>query len=295
MIFRTGLSLNRRIQTAVFGVPDDDFGPDDSVEKEAIAMRRLVMQRLRRAIILFIVLAGLSEPTDLLGQELTAVEAQSIAREATIYGYPIVETYRTMFAFAIDRDGEEFKSPFNTLKHEANVFTPADKGVVTPNADTPYSFLWIDLRREPVVLGVPAIEKGRYYSIQLTDLFKFNFDYIGSRTTGNGAGQYMIVGPNWTGEPPTNIDKIIRCETEFALAIYRTQLLGPDDLVNVKRIQLQYTVNTLSELLDEPKPGPETETEFPLSLPDTGSNLEFFSTLNFVCSSVRLINPNSSS
>ena len=187
-----------------------------------------------------------------------------------------------MYAFAIDGDSEEFKAPLNTLKHEANVFTPADNGVVTPNADTPYSFLWIDLRSEPVVLGVPAIESGRYYSIQLTDLFKFNFDYIGSRVTGNGAGQYLIAGPNWTGETPTGISKVIRCETEFAFAIYRTQLLGPDDLENVKDIQKLYTAKTLSEFAGKPIPAPATETEFPLPLSDAGPDLAFFSTLNFI-------------
>ncbi|WP_148072956.1 DUF1254 domain-containing protein [Bythopirellula goksoeyrii] len=215
-------------------------------------------------------------------QDLTAVEAQTIAREAYIYGYPIVESYRTMYAFAIDGDSDEFKAPLNAFKHEANVFTPADKEVVTPNADTPYSFLWMDLRSEPVVLGVPANEKARYYSIQLTDLFKFNFDYIGSRVTGNGAGQYLIAGPNWTGETPTGISKVIRCETGFALAVYRTQLLGPDDLQNVKDIQKQYTAKTLSEFAGEPMPAPATETEFPLPSPDAGPDLAFFSALNFI-------------
>ncbi|QDV24191.1 DUF1254 domain-containing protein [Aureliella helgolandensis] len=215
-------------------------------------------------------------------QELSSVEAQTIAREAYIFGFPIVESYRSMYDSAIDTTAKEFKAPLNTLKHEANLFTPADKGVVTPNADTPYSFLWMDLRNEPVVLGVPAIEKGRYYSIQMTDLFKFNFDYIGSRVTGNGAGQFLIAGPNWTGETPTGISKVIRCETEFALAIYRTQLLGPDDLENVKDIQKQYTSKTLSEFAGEPKPAPAIETEFPLPLSDAGADLAFFSTLNFI-------------
>ncbi|WP_201766780.1 DUF1254 domain-containing protein [Rhodopirellula sp. SWK7] len=240
------------------------------------------MQRLFRTFMLATVLAGLTDTTSVLGQELTPVEAQTIAREATIYGYPIVESYRTMHAFAIDRNSDEFKAPLNTLKHEANVFTPADKGVVTPNADTPYSFLWMDLRSEPVVLAVPAMDEGRYYSVQFTDLFKFNFAYIGSRVTGNGAGQYLIAGPSWTGETPANIDKVIRCETEFAFAVYRTQLLGPDDLEEVKNVQKQYTAKTLSDFTGEPMPTPATQTEFPLPSSDTDSDLAFFSTLNFV-------------
>jgi hypothetical protein len=121
-------------------------------------------------------------------QELTVVEAQTIAREAYIYGFPIVENYKRMYAFAIDTDGERFEAPFNTLKHRDRVFTAADTAVVTPNVDTPYSFLWMDLRTEPLVLGVPEIKDERYYSIQLIDLYHFTFGYIGSRATGINAG-----------------------------------------------------------------------------------------------------------
>ncbi len=244
---------------------------------------RYYAQHLGSAIVSFVLIAVFARcAVECDAQELTAIEAQAIAREAYIYGYPIIESYRTMYAFAIDRDSNEFKAPLNVLKHEANVFTPADTGVVTPNADTPYSYLWMDLRSEPVVLGVPAIQKGRYYSIELTDLFKFSFDYIGSRVTGNGAGQYLIAGPNWTGETPIGISKVIRCETEFAFAIYRTQLLGPDDLESVKQTQKQYTAKTLSEFMGEPKPAPTTETEFPLPFSDAGFDLAFFPTLNFI-------------
>ncbi|TWU31106.1 DUF1254 domain-containing protein [Novipirellula artificiosorum] len=239
------------------------------------------MQRLFLAIVSCVALTGLTDAANVLGQELTPVEAQTIAREATIYGYPIVESYRTLHAFAIDREGDEFKAPLNTLKHEANVFTPAENGVVTANADTPYSFLWMDLRDEPVVLGVPAMEEGRYYSIQLTDLFKFNFDYIGSRVTGNSAGQYLIAGPSWTGETPAGISKVIRCDTEFAFAIYRTQLLGPDDLENVKDIQNQYTATALSEYADRAKTDDAPDTVFSTPMPAEDSDLAFFSTLNF--------------
>ncbi len=109
------------------------------------------------------------------------MEAQTIAREAYIYGYPIVESYRTMYAFAIDATAMNSRHRSIRSSTRPTSSHPLTTVVVTPNADTPYSFLWMDLRSEPVVLGVPAMEEGRYYSIQLTDLFKFNFDYIGSR------------------------------------------------------------------------------------------------------------------
>ncbi len=60
--------------------------------------------------------------------------------------------YAVMHEYAIDRNSGQFKAPFNQIKNEPNVFTYKDTAIVTPNSDTPYSFVWMDLRAEPVVL-----------------------------------------------------------------------------------------------------------------------------------------------
>ncbi len=244
---------------------------------------RCEARHLRVAIVANAVAAALALWTvPVVAQELTPVEVQSIAREAYIYGFPMVENYRAMYASAIDRNSQEYAAPFNTLQHEANVFTAADKDVVTPNPDVLISLLWLDLRTQPIVLGVPQIEPDRYYSIQLIDLFNFTFSYIGTRATGNGAGSYLIVGPRWQGEAPPQIDKVIRCETEFAMAIYRTQLRGPGDLPDVKRIQAQFTVRTLSALPGQPRPDIATEIPFPRPALATEPGITFLSTLGFL-------------
>ncbi len=98
--------------------------------------------------------------------------------------------YAVNYDFWIDKSSSQYKAPFNTLYNEARVFTYKDTSVVTPNSDTPYSFVCMDLRAEPYVLSVPAIEKKRYYSLQLTDWNTFNYGYIGSRATGNDAGNW---------------------------------------------------------------------------------------------------------
>ena len=90
-----------------------------------------------------------------------------------------------MNEYAVDKDSGQYKAPFNTITNEPKVYTPADTAIVTPNSDTPYSWLFLDLRAEPVVLCVPEIEKDRYYSVMLTSQYTFNFGYIGSRATGN--------------------------------------------------------------------------------------------------------------
>jgi len=107
-------------------------------------------------------------------------EARAIAKEAYIYGYPMVDGYRIQHAYCVNRENPEFKAPWNQLRNIPRVFTPEDKAVQTPNSDTPYSMVGLDLRAEPMVLTVPAIEKERYFSIQLIDEYTHNFAYIGT-------------------------------------------------------------------------------------------------------------------
>jgi hypothetical protein len=97
----------------------------------------------------------------------------------------------------------------------------------------------------------------------LTDLYTCNYGYIGSRATGNGAGTYMIAGPNWKGETPEGIKKVFRCETEFSLVLYRTQLFGPGDIDNVKKVQAGYKVQTLSAFLKKGAPVAAPEIKWP--------------------------------
>jgi hypothetical protein len=191
------------------------------------------------------------------------LEAKDIAEEGFIYGLPIVMNYAVMYEYAVDRDSGQFKAPFNEIKNEARVFTYKDTAIVTPNSDTPYSFAWLDLRAEPVVLSVPAVEKDRYYAVQLGDGNTFTYGYIGSRTTGNEAGDYMVVGPDWKGETPPGIKKVFQSSTQFSLAGYRTQLFGPDDIDNVKKVQAGYKVQSLSAYLEKPALPPAPKVDFP--------------------------------
>ncbi|MCC6378655.1 MAG: DUF1254 domain-containing protein, partial [Burkholderiales bacterium] len=164
--------------------------------------------------------------------DMTSPDTRATAEDGFIYGLPVVMIYNIMYDYAVDRNSGQFKAPFNQIKNETQVYTYKDTAIVTPNSDTPYSWLWMDLRAEPMVLSVPAVPKGRYFSVQLTDLNSFNFGYIGSRATGNGAGDFMVVGPDWKGEKPAGIKQVFRSSSQFALGVYRTQLFNPDDMPN---------------------------------------------------------------
>src|SRR3989475_4672352 len=162
--------------------------------------------------------------------DLTPAETKAIAEEGFIYGLPIVMNYAVMYEYSVDKNSEQYKAPFNQINNEARVFTYKDTAIITPNSDTPYSILWLDLRTEPIVLSVPAVERTRYYSVMLCDGNTFNYGYIGSRATGSEAGDYMVVGPDWMGETPPGIKKVFHSTTQFSCAGYRTQLFNADDI-----------------------------------------------------------------
>ncbi len=215
--------------------------------------------------------------------DVTPAEARTIAKEAYIYGFPIVDHYRIQYAYFVDRGNPDFKAPWNELRNIPRVFTPEDKAIQTPNSDTPYSFAGLDLRTEPMVLTIPPIEKDRYFSVQLIDFYTHNFDYIGSRTTGNGGGSYLIAGPGWKGSKPQGIAKVIRSETVLVFVAVRTQLYHPGDLDNVKKVQAGYRLQPLSAFLGAaaPKAAPAIEFIRPLTPAQQKSSPEFFDILNF--------------
>jgi hypothetical protein len=171
--------------------------------------------------------------------------------------------YAVMYEYAVDRSSSQFKAPFNQIKNEPNVFTYKDTAILTPNSDTPYSFVWMDLRAEPIVLSVPAVDPKRYYSVMLCDGNTYNYGYIGTRATGSEAGDYMVVGPDWNGETPPGIKKVFRSSTQFSVAGYRTQLFNADDIDNVKKVQAGYKVQTLSNYLKQPPPPVAPAIDFP--------------------------------
>lgn len=189
-------------------------------------------------------------------------ETRKIAEDGFIYGLPIVMNYAVMNEFSIDKNSGQYKAPFNEMYNDARVFTYKDTAIVTPNSDTPYSMVWLDLRAEPMVISVPAVPKERYYSVQLVDGNAYNYGYIGSRATGSDAGSYLVVGPDWKGQTPAGIKKVFQSTTPFGLTIFRTQLFNPDDMPNVVKVQAGYKVQPLSAFLNQPAPPAAPKVDF---------------------------------
>lgn len=219
----------------------------------------------------------------LIDPGLSPAKVRAIIAEAVIYGFPIVDNYRILHSYFVNEGGPEFKAPWNSLNNTANVYTPDDKAIQTPNSDTPYSQLGADLRSEPLVISVPRVEDGRYYSLQFIDLYTHNFDYVGTRATGNNPGTFLLAGPGWNGAVPAGIDKVIRSETDLAFVLYRTQLFDPADIGNVQTIQAGYKVETLSQFLGTGAAAAAPPIAFatPLTAEEQRTSPSFFTLLNF--------------
>jgi len=169
---------------------------------------------------------------------------QQLARDAVIYTLPLYEMARMRAATCPRRDhagtfagdGPESRLRWvNHVIHTRQLLGPQHRQVVTPNNDTLYTNAWIDLSRGPVVLEVPDF-KGRYYVLGLLDFYTNPFGYIGSRTTGTGAGRFLLHGPDWRGDVPDGM-RAVACSTNSVWMIGRLLVDGDADLPAVHALQ----------------------------------------------------------
>lgn len=236
------------------------------------------------ALLVFLSAAGCAQQSQQAA--VTPTEAQAIAKEAYVYGFPMVVNYKSMYLYVIDKNSPEYKAEFNQKGCEGRLYTPRDKAVVTPNSDTPYCMSWADIRTEPFVITVPEIEADRFYEIQLIDLYTHNFAYISTIATGNVPGNYLLVGPGWQGGTPDGITAVIPCETPFFFSVIRTQVFGPEDLDRVKEIQTAYGFQPLSAFLGQEPPAAAPALDFPVWREGAQFDVGFFDYFDFMLSLV---------
>jgi hypothetical protein len=227
-------------------------------------------------------LAGLAlMPRLAHAQPVPPAEARAIAADAYLYAYPMLYNYKTLFQQTADPSFPGYIGGFNRWRHYSRGFTPADKDIVTPSNDTPYSWAWLDLRAEPMVVSVPA-SPDRYYVLQWFDLYTHNFAYIGSRATGTEAGDYLFVGPGWNEETPKGIKQVIRSETQMIGTLTRTSWTGEEDRGGLVAMQRQYRIRPLSEYTGARPPVPAPTFQFPAWDEARANSIGFIDYLNFI-------------
>ncbi|MFD7592136.1 DUF1254 domain-containing protein [Kitasatospora sp. NPDC059812] len=207
---------------------------------------------------------------------------RATAAEAWIRAYPILQNYRTLYAQALDDADPGYVGGFGVFRHRSQPFTPADTDVASPDNDTPHSWAWLDLRAEPWVVSVPAAD--RYYVLPLHELDTVYAGFVGARSTGQEAGDYLVAGPDWQGEPPPGIRGVLRTATRLVGILGRTHLTGdtPADIAELKTVQQQYRLRPLHEYAGTPAPAPAPEPVWPVWREEVLDTVEFLSFLDFL-------------
>ena len=214
----------------------------------------------------------------LISMETT--QARELGKRVTIFAFALVEHYKAIWAaFSPNspRRTEEYKYNF-TLK----LYGPEFDLNVSPNNDTVYAGAAFDLRAEPTVLQLPAIQD-RYYSIQIIGCTTDDVGYIGTRATGTEAGTYLIAGPDWHGDVPQGITGVLRSASRFVIAPGRIAVHGEADLANVAKLQDKFVLMPLSKYLNQAAPPPPAAVHWlPFYDARTGDLEGFLNTLAFM-------------
>ena len=163
----------------------------------------------------------------------------ALAVDAFFYGFPLVFDLSEVGRFASDGIGAVPATPFNQFGHAHELAGP-ETAFVSVNNDTVYSIANIDVSGGPVRLSVPDTQ-GRYYVLQFVDAWTNNFAYVGHRATGTDAGSFLLVGPQWEGEPPSGA-RTIRLPTNIATIVGRWAVDGEADIPNVIELQQRLTL-----------------------------------------------------
>ncbi len=187
---------------------------------------------------------GLVSPASAVAPEQPPADLAQIAADAYVFGYPLALMEITKQVLTNTPKPAAKAAPLNQFAHIQTFPRPEDKEVVRPNVDTLYSFAWLDLSREPMILHLPEM-KGRYYLMQMMDAWTNVFASIGTRTTGEQEGNFAVVGPKWRGALPAGMKKL-QSPTNSGWIIGRTLTRGPADYTAVHAIQEQYTLTPLS-------------------------------------------------
>jgi hypothetical protein len=204
--------------------------------------------------------------------QISASEAQALAKEAYIYAYaPVYMERQRRNMVSVDADRGDGSAPENSFGNVRALGSPALKTIVMPNNDTLYSSAWIDLSKGPFLLDVPPMGD-RYFTFQMMDAFSNTFDYVGTRATGAQGGKFLLAAPGWKGDTPEGVSKVFVAPTNRIWIAARFGVHGETDLPGAHKAQDSIR---LTDLKGQPVVAANPGFK-PLAPPETWSTEQFF-------------------
>jgi hypothetical protein len=178
-------------------------------------------------------------------QKLTPDEARTLARDAWVFGMPLVYIEKQIDTLSYATKPEGHIAPINQFAHYREFPDASNRTIVGLNVDTLYSFAVLDLSNGPIALSIPDMGN-RYWLMQLIDAWNNVPHAPGSRTVGGKGGNFAIVGPKWSGTLPPGLTEL-RAPTSLMMVGGRTYTAGKEDYAAVHALQDQYKLTPLSE------------------------------------------------
>ena len=170
-----------------------------------------------------------------------AMEAIHIATEAYIYGYPLVtfDMARKQQTNVPTPDAEH--APMGQMIKMRTYPAVDNHCCAAPNADALYTEVWLDVSKEPWVLGIPDLGN-RYYIVPMLDGWSEVIKVASTYTTGGKPQTYAITGPGWKGTLPQGVTQV-KSPTGIVWVLGRIYSTGtPDDYKAVHTLQDKFTV-----------------------------------------------------
>lgn len=173
--------------------------------------------------------------------------AYTIGEQAFVYGFPYIyyAQLRHDWVTQLRNPSTIPYAPVDHFWHAEQLLDASYRDGGCPNNDTLYSVAWVDLSSEPVILSHPDMGD-RYFTFELVGITSDNFDYVGQRTTGSGAGHFALVGPDWDGKLPAGVRRLEKAPSPWILILGRTLVSGKGDVPRVRDVQRQYRLTPLS-------------------------------------------------
>lgn len=207
--------------------------------------------------------------------------AYSTGLQAFIYGFPYIYNAKVRHQWVTQKPSDLSVVPYAAVNHfwHASRLVDADwRGGSCPSNAALYSWAWLDVSEEPVVLSHPDMGE-RYFVFELSEFSSDNYEYVGQRTTGSAAGSFAIIGPDWKGELPEGVRALQPSPTPWVLVTGRTMVEGEADVPAVQRLQKEYHLTPLSRWGKPRGGGPQRRDVYAPADPETDP-LAPFKTLN---------------
>ena len=187
--------------------------------------------------------------------------AHTLGVQAAVFAYPWLYFAHLRYEWMAKEKPAGYKGidmPLNQFYHFRNTVDASYRAGGSPNNDTLYSILFLDVGKEPVILSHPNMGD-RYFTFGISSMTSDNFAYVGKRTTGGKAGNYLIAGPDWKGKLPDGVQMPAQANgtkmmgisaispTRGVFILGRTSVQGKEDAKTVNKLQDQYTLTPLSQ------------------------------------------------